>query len=65
LTVNQVDGDSFEANLIPHTLKVTTLSRLAPGSKVNLEVDLIARYVERILNATPLESHPSHRSELP
>lgn len=52
LTVNQVDGDSFETNLIPHTLKVTTLSRLAAGTKVNLEVDLIARYVERILNAT-------------
>jgi riboflavin synthase len=65
LTVNQIDGDAFEANLIPHTLKVTTLSRLAPGARVNLEIDLIARYVERILNATPLESHPSHRSESP
>jgi riboflavin synthase len=49
LTVNQVDGEVFEVNLIPHTLEVTTLSRLAPGVRVNLEVDLIARYVERML----------------
>ena len=50
LTVNRVEGDSFEVNLIPHTLEVTTLSRLAPGVRVNLEVDLIARYVERMLD---------------
>lgn len=49
LTVNQVEGSRFEVNLIPHTLRVTTLSRLAPGTRVNLEVDLIARYVERML----------------
>jgi riboflavin synthase len=49
LTVNTVDGAIFEVNLIPHTLQATTLSRLAPGSRVNLEVDLIARYVERML----------------
>jgi riboflavin synthase len=49
LTVNRVDGAEFEVNLIPHTLAVTTLGRLAPGAKVNLEVDLIARYVERML----------------
>src|SRR5688572_26941850 len=47
LTVNQVEGDTFEVNLIPHTLQVTTLGRLEKGTKVNLEVDLIARYVER------------------
>ena len=52
LTVNRVDGDEFEVNLIPHTLNVTTLSRLAPGAKVNLEIDLVARYVERILSET-------------
>ncbi len=50
LTVNRVEGDVFEINLIPHTLSVTTLSRLAPGVTVNLEVDLIARYVERMLS---------------
>jgi riboflavin synthase len=51
LTVNRVDGALFEVYLIPHTLEVTTLSRLAAGARVNLEVDLIARYVERLLEA--------------
>ena len=46
LTVNQVQGNEFEVNLIPHTLKVTTLSRLKAGSEVNMEADLVARYVE-------------------
>jgi riboflavin synthase len=49
LTVNRVEGEVFEVNLIPHTLEVTTLSRLAPGVRVNLEIDLIARYLERML----------------
>jgi riboflavin synthase len=49
LTVNRVDGEIFEVNLIPHTLEATTLSRLAAGVRVNVEVDLIARYVERML----------------
>jgi riboflavin synthase len=49
LTVNRVEENVFEVNLIPHTLAVTTLARLARGDKVNLEVDLIARYVERML----------------
>ena len=49
LTVNRVEGDLFDVNLIPHTLEVTTLSRLAQGVRVNLEVDLIARYVERMM----------------
>jgi len=52
LTVNRVDGDTFDVNLIPHTLEVTTLGRLKTGARVNLEVDLIARYVERVLAAT-------------
>jgi riboflavin synthase len=51
LTVNQVDGREFEINLIPHTLAVTTLKHLAPGARVNLEVDLFARYAERLLGA--------------
>ena len=51
LTVNAVEGAVFEVNLIPHTLAVTSLSRLQPGSRVNLEVDLVARYVERLLSA--------------
>lgn len=52
LTVNNVDGPEFEINLIPHTVSVTTLKLLKPGSRVNLEVDMIARYVERMLGPT-------------
>jgi riboflavin synthase len=52
LTVNGVAGARFHVNLIPHTLAVTTLRRLAPGARVNLEVDLIARYVARYAEAT-------------
>jgi riboflavin synthase len=48
LTVNEVDGASFSVNLIPHTLAVTTLKTLAPGARVNLEIDLVARYVARL-----------------
>ncbi len=55
LTVNRVtdqaDGCEFSINLIPHTIEVTTLQDLRPGAKVNLEIDLIARYVERMLSA--------------
>lgn len=51
LTTNSVNGADFTINLIPHTLENTTLNRLKPGSKVNLEVDLIARYCERLLTA--------------
>lgn len=53
LTVNRVDADAFEVNLIPHTLQITTLRRLSTGTKVNLEVDLVARYVERLLPGAP------------
>ncbi|QWT46932.1 riboflavin synthase [Azospira inquinata] len=55
LTTNSVEDSTFTINLIPHTLEATTLHRLHPGAKVNLEVDLIARYVERMLN--PEESN--------
>lgn len=55
LTVNSVndsdEGTDFSINLIPHTLAVTTLRALAPGQRVNLEIDLIARYCERLLAA--------------
>ena len=50
LTTNEVNGTDFTINLIPHTLQSTTLHQLAPGSRVNLEVDLIARYCERLLS---------------
>ena len=48
LTVNTVEQDTFSMNLIPHTIEHTTLKHLGIGSRVNLEVDLIARYVERM-----------------
>lgn len=53
LTVNTVDGARFAVNLIPHTLAVTTLRALAAGARVNLEVDLLARYVARLLQGAP------------
>lgn len=49
LTVNAVAGNRFEVNIIPHTRAVTTLRRLATGSAVNLEVDMTARYLERLM----------------
>jgi riboflavin synthase len=52
LTVNEVQGANFSINLIPHTLEVTTLGALKPGAHLNLEIDLLARYVER-LNMEP------------
>lgn len=51
LTVNQIEGAVFTVNLIPHTLQETTLKELRAGSRVNLEIDLIARYVERMMTA--------------
>jgi riboflavin synthase len=51
LTVNEVNGALFAVNLIPHTLAMTTLKELKAGSRVNLEIDLIARYVERMMSA--------------
>ena len=53
LTVNAVAGSSFEVNIIPHTLARTTLGRLNVGDHVNLETDLIARYLERLLLEDP------------
>ena len=52
LTVAAVDGTGFELALIPHTLAETTLSELAVGSGVNLEIDVLAKYVERLLPGT-------------
>jgi riboflavin synthase len=49
LTVNAVDGAVFDLNIVPHTLQATTMSGFAPGRRVNLEVDIIARYLERLL----------------
>ncbi|HZP86070.1 MAG TPA: riboflavin synthase [Burkholderiales bacterium] len=48
LTINKVNANTCEVNLIPHTLQVTTLRWLAPGARVNIEVDLMARYAARL-----------------
>jgi riboflavin synthase len=55
LTTNRVEGSQFSINLIPHTLTATTLHQLMAGAGVNLEVDLIARYCERLLQAEPTQ----------
>jgi riboflavin synthase len=49
LTINEVEAATFGVNIIPHTQTVTTLGKLVGGSRVNLEVDQVARYVERLL----------------
>ena len=49
LTVNKVDGSTFELNIVPHTLEETIIADYRSGTKVNLEVDVIARYLERLL----------------
>jgi len=49
LTINGVNGAEFELNIVPHTLVETTMSEFKPGTRVNLEVDIIARYLERLL----------------
>jgi len=52
LTVNKASGNRFDVNLVPHTLEVTVLDGYRPGTRVNLEVDIIARYLERLLEAS-------------
>ena len=49
LTVNEIAGVRFELNIVPHTLQETIMSAYQPGRQVNLEVDLVARYLERLL----------------
>ena len=50
LTVNEVDGNTFGVNIIPHTMDVTTMHNYRVGDAVNIEVDVIARYLERLMN---------------
>jgi len=52
LTVNKVDGDTFSVLIIPHTLRVTTLGALRVGARINIEVDQMARYAARLLEAS-------------
>jgi riboflavin synthase len=51
LTVNEVDGARFGVNIIPHTQKVTTFGRVKPGARMNFEIDLLARYVARLVKS--------------
>jgi riboflavin synthase len=60
LTINAVEGDQLDFNLVPHTLAVTTLGDLAPGDPLNVEVDLVARYIEQL--AKPfIEAHQQNK----
>ena len=52
LTVAHVDGDTFSVAIVPHTAQVTTLGRRRPGDRVNLEVDVVAKYVERLVTGS-------------
>ncbi len=56
LTVNEVGPTTFEVNLIPHTLDVTVLNRYTVGTRVNIEVDILARYMERLLTASQVSA---------
>ena len=49
LTVNEVDGSRFALNIIPHTAEQTTLAGIAPGRAVNIEIDILARYIGRMM----------------
>lgn len=51
LTVNGVDDDRFDVNIVPHTMEATIIGDWRPGTRVNLEVDLVARYLERLVAA--------------
>ncbi|RUM36943.1 MAG: riboflavin synthase, partial [Desulfobulbus sp.] len=61
LTVNSCTGNSFSVSIIPHTLAVTTLGRLKQGDRVNLEVDIIGKYVEKMLAEQSVEAHSGSR----
>lgn len=58
LTVNTADGALFDVNIVPHTLEATTLGALATGDPVNIEVDQVARYIERLMQGGHAAAHP-------
>lgn len=63
LTVNEVEGTRFDVNIVPHTRSETTISEFQVGTKVNLEVDVLARYLERLLTAPKAEDQATSISE--
>jgi riboflavin synthase len=62
LTVNDIHDSNFGVNIVPHTLQATTLSELGVGSEINLEVDLLARYIERLLMGTSAKEVETQRN---
>lgn len=64
LTVNRVSGAEFELNVVPHTARHTIMNAYRPGQQVNLEVDVIARYVERLLYSAEVYSAEVHSAEV-
>lgn len=64
LTVNRVDGSNFEINIVPHTLQETIIANYQPGTKINLEVDVVARYLERLIQGGSLSEEASYSSNI-
>jgi len=64
LTINRCDEGSFEVSIIPHTAKITTLGLRQPGDKVNIETDIIGKYVERLLSGEPGGGRTSGKSAI-
>lgn len=64
LTVNHVDAKTFSVSIIPHTLTVTTLGAIKAGDRVNIEVDLIGKYVEKLLAAKDADGAAGHGSRI-
>jgi len=63
LTINSVEGAEFSVNIVPHTLKETTLGAINVGDSINLEVDLLARYMERLMKGEAAAECPSRVTE--
>jgi riboflavin synthase len=63
LTINKVEGAEFSVNIVPHTLKETTLGAISVGDHVNIEVDLLARYMERLMKGEAAADCPSRVTE--
>ena len=63
LTVNKVSGANFEINIVPHTIQETIISHYQAGTKVNLEVDVVARYLERLIQGGAITTESSNITE--
>lgn len=63
LTVNSIEGDVFGLNIVPHTLQETNLNAATVGTRVNLEVDIIARYLERLLQGGAVDEHSDENGD--